>query len=109
MRSGQLRHRIVIQEPVSSTGYGFGASRKEDWEEFKTVWGAVWPLRGTELLTAQQLKSEITSRVRIRYTDGVTSGKRLKLGDSTTYYDIISVINPDMRNIYLDLMIREQI
>ena len=104
-----LRHRVAIEEPVASTGGGFSASRKQSFEDFKTVWGGVWPLSGKELLTAQQLGSEITSRVRIRYTAGVTPKHRLRLGDTTTYYDIVSVVNPDMRNIYLDLMVREQV
>jgi len=108
MRAGQLRHRIVIQEPVSSTGGGVSASRKQSFEDSRTVWGAVYPLRGVELLTAQQLGSEITSRIRIRYTNGITPRNRIKLGDSTTYYDIVSVVNPEARNIYLDLMVKER-
>jgi len=107
MRAGSLRHRLIIQEPTSSTGGGFGASRKQDYQDFKTVWGAIWPLRGTELLTAQQLGSEITSRIRIRYTNGLTPRHRIQLGDSTTYYDILSIINADKRNIYIDLMVTE--
>ena len=108
MRAGSLRHRITIEEPTSSTGGGFSASRKQDYQDFKTVWAAIWPLRGTELLTAQQLGSEITSKIRIRYIDDITPRNRIRLGDSTTYYDIISVVNADLRNIYLDLMVREQ-
>ena len=108
MRAGLLRHRLIIQEPISSTGGGVSASRKQSFEDSKTVWGAVWPLRGQELLTAQQLGSEVSSRIRIRYTAGITPRNRIRLGDTTTYYDIVSVINPEMRNIYLDLMVRER-
>ncbi len=108
MRAGLLRHRLTIEEPIDSTGGGVSASRKQVFEDSRTVWGAVWPLRGNELLTAQQLGSEITSRIRIRYTAGITPRHRLRLGDTTTYYDIVSIINPEMRNIYLDLMVREQ-
>ena len=108
MRAGTLRHRITIQEPIGSTGGGVSASRKQSFEDFKTVWGAVWPLRGQELLAAQQVGSEVTSRIRIRYMADITPRYRIRLGDTTTYYDIVSVINPDMRNIYLDLMVREQ-
>ena len=109
MRAGLLRHRVTIQEPISSTGGGVGASRKQSFEDSRDVWAAVWPLSGKELIAAQQLGSEITSRIRIRYTAGVTPKLRLRLGDTTTYYDIVSVINPDMRNIYLDLMVRERV
>jgi len=109
MRAGLLRHKIKILEPTSSTGGGFGASRKQDFQEAREVFAAIWPLRGVELLTAQQLGSEITSRVRIRYTEGVTPKHRLQLEDTTTYYDIVSVVNPEKRNIYLDLMVKEQV
>jgi len=109
MRAGLLRHRITIEQPVSSTGGGFGASRKQSFEDYKSAWAAIWPLRGTELLQAQQMQSEVTTKIRIRYMVGVTPRNRVRLGDSTTYYDIVSVTNPDLRNIYLDMMCKEQV
>lgn len=105
LRAGSLRHRLIIQSKVG-TADGMGGFTYT-YEDEKTVYGAIWPLRGTEKLTAQQLESEITCQVRIRYTPGVTPANRIQRGDSTQYLDIVSVVNPDYRNRELILYCRE--
>ena len=47
------------------------------------------------------------SQIRIRYTSDVTPAKRIQRGDSTQYFDIVSVVNPDYRNRELILYCRE--
>jgi len=105
MRAGSLRHRLTIQSK-NSTGDGMGGMTFS-WSDDKTVYGAIWPLRGTERLTAQSLESEITCQIRIRYTADVTPAKRIQRGDSTQCFDIVSVVNPDYRNRELILYCRE--
>ena len=107
MRSGELRHRLIIQERTSTVD-SMGAP-SEAWEDLKTVWGGIWPLRGREFLAAQQLGSEITCRIRIRYTENITPANRIQLSDTTRFFDIKEVIDPDYRNISLDLMCREAV
>ena len=105
LRAGTLRHRLIIQSK-SSTGDGMGGMTVS-WSDDKTVKGAIWPLKGTEAITAQQLESEITCQIRIRYTADVTPANRLQRGDTTQYFDIVSVVNPDYRNRELILYCRE--
>ena len=105
MRAGQLRHRVTIQT-ANSTSDGMGGWATS-WTNSKTVNAAIWPLSGKERLVASQVDSDVTYRVRIRYTENITPANRLRLGDTTTYYDIKQVINPDLRNVYLEMMCRE--
>lgn len=108
MRAGSLKHRLTIQSK-SSTGDGMGG-RVETWTDDRTVWGAVWPLRGQELMIANQQGSEITHQIRIRYVAGITAqNHRIRFGDSTTYFDIVSPpIDTELKHRELTIYARQQ-
>jgi len=103
MRAGRLRHRITIQRPSSSAG-ALGEKIKS-WADVSTVWAAIEPLRGREFLEAHQQESEITTRFIIRYKGGLNTRMRISFGSK--YYKIESIINPDERNRYLEIMALE--
>ena len=103
MRAGDLRHEIVLETPTE-TSDGIG-TMTTTWSTFKTVRAAVWPLKGAEYLAAMQTTSEITHKIRIRYLANVTSKLRIKWG--SRYFDIQAPINPDERDIYIDMICRE--
>ena len=109
MRSGQLRHRLVIQVSVGSTGDGMGGGGIASWEDEKEVQGQVSPLTGTEKMVAMQKGSEENCKIYMRYTSGITPRKRFRLADTTTFYDIVSVVNPDLRNRELILYCRQEL
>jgi SPP1 family predicted phage head-tail adaptor len=69
MRSGPLRHRISIQEPVI-TRTSSGAERVE-FVSIGTVWASVEPLRGSETLRSNQVTAEMDTRIRIRWSRAV--------------------------------------
>ena len=62
-------------------------------------------MNGRELLNAQQISAEITTRVRIRYNSSVTSEHRVVIGGRTL--EIVSVINPAERDITQHLLCKE--
>lgn len=98
MRAGNLRHRLILQNPSTAyTSDGMGGY-SYNYDDDQEVWGAIWPLRGQEKLIADQLNSEIDCQIRIRYTSGVTPKTRIQLGDTTTFFEVKSVSNPDYRN-----------
>ena len=106
MRAGQLRHVIYIQE---STGVGDGSGGKNlTWKDkFKTR-AAIWPLRSKEQLDAGKLESEMTNQIRIRYRSGITSKNRIRFG--LRFFNIKGApINWEERNIYLDMIVTEDI
>lgn len=108
MRAGQLRHRLVLQNPSTAPSADAMGGFEYKYEDDEEVWGAIWPLRGSERIAADQMNSDIDCQIRIRYTSVVTSKTRIQLGDTTTYFDIRSVINPDFRNRELILYCRTE-
>lgn len=106
MRSGNLRHRVTLQQLVAgSPQQDAGGAPDEAWTDVVTVWADIQPLKGRELLAAQQVQSEVSGTVRIRYRSGVTPAMRAKFG--TRYYDILAAIDPGERHRELLLYTRE--
>jgi len=103
MRAGARRHWLTIQRPVPGVGWGADPT----WAMHVTVWGSIEPLRGGELLRAQQINSEITGRIGIPYVPAVTPAMRIVCG--SRIYQILAVIDPEERHRELQLMIKEQI
>lgn len=102
---GRLRHRITFQQQ-SSTQDGYG-EQVNTWSNLKTVWASVEPLHGRERFAAQQVHSETTTRIKMRYQAGIESKMRALYGSKT--YDILSVIDLEERRIVLHLMCMELI
>lgn len=103
MKAFQLRHRVEIQS-VAETRDSYGQPI-QTWSKFATVWAALEPLRGREFFSAEQFQSKLTTRIRIRYLDGVTTKMRIVFGAYT--YNIESIINTTMANKELVLMCSE--
>ena len=94
---GNLRHRITLQKPVvikDSIG-----QELEEWQDVATVWASVEPLSGKEYSNAKQTNSEVSTKITTRYLDGITPFMRVLFQKHT--YNILSVINFEERNIYL--------
>ena len=105
MQAGKLRHRITIENPQDVRGPT--GEELEAWVTLATVSASVEPLSGRELLQAEQLQAEATLMVRIRYLDGLTNESRI-LHDGRTL-EIAAIINPEDRNVELELMCRESV
>lgn len=103
MRPGKLRHRIEIQEPTETRSASGQAT--VTWSTIATVWASVEPLRGREFFASKQIQAQVDTRIRIRYISGLTPKMRILWG--TRVYLIDSIINPEERNIELQLMVRE--
>ena len=103
MRIGTLRHRVEIQEAVESRTTS-GAVTKA-WSTKDTVWASVRPVNAREAAQAKQAYGTITHAVTLRYTDDLTTADRLVFGDRVL--NILGVINPEERNITLELLCLE--
>lgn len=102
MRAGARRHRLTIQRPVPGIGWGVDPT----WETHAQVWGSLEPLRGNELLKAQQINSEISGRSGIPYVPWVMPAMRFLYGDRI--FQILAVIDPEERHRELQLMWKEE-
>jgi SPP1 family predicted phage head-tail adaptor len=105
MRAGSLRHKITFQQKtVASNTYG---QSTPTWTDQITTYAAIWPLRGTEKMESMRLDNEVTHKVRVRYQSDLHPKMRIKFG--TRYFNILSIINPDERNIYQEIMALEEV
>ncbi len=103
MKIGDLNRRITLQQKtrVSDSMGGF----IETWTDVATIWAAIWPTSASEAIQAAQMVMTISHRIRIRYRSVLKSSWRVKYGNH--YYAVVSIINPNMSNEYLDLMCKE--
>ena len=109
MKIGPLRHRVVIQQKsVTRDTYG---AEVVSWTNVATVWAAVEPLAGNEryVNTVDQRIAEATTRIRIRYRDGIDSLMRVvhTIGTYSHTYDIRAILNQWGRFKELHLMCKE--
>lgn len=102
IRPGQLRHRVTFQNP-EKTSDGMGGYT-ETWNTVAVRQAAIWNLKGKEKVVNGKLTEETIWNMRIRYFDGIHSGMRAVVGDST--FEILSVAPFEFRRIYQDLSCR---
>lgn len=103
MNISKLRHRVTIQNKVTlPDGYGGVTST---WQDVATVWASVEPLNGRELYAAQQVKAELTHRIRIRYMSGIKPEMRIAFDNRT--FEIEAIIDPEERHESLELLCSE--
>ena len=104
MNAGRMRHRVTIQQQVrSATDYG---GYEESWVDVATVWARIEPLMGRERWHGDQIESDLTHRVTIRYRSDVTPQMRVLYGSRVL--KIISVINSGERDETLILLCTEE-
>lgn len=105
MKTGKLRHKIIIQQ--SSVTVGSGGLATESWTSFATIYAAVEPLTGREFFEAAAKMPSVTTRFRIRYLAGVTPGMRISYDGK--YYDITNVLHINEHREEMHLMTKELI
>lgn len=86
LKAGRLRHRLRLEQPVTvqdATG-----TLTTTWQEVQTIHAAIEPLSVKDFITAQQLKSQITARIVIRFDPAINPTMRLVCPDTGTVYQI---------------------
>jgi SPP1 family predicted phage head-tail adaptor len=101
---GLLDRRITLQSPTVT----LNAINEPvtTWGDFATVWASVEPISGREFWAMQQVHSEVTVRIRIRYLSGVLPKMRVT-GGASKVYNIEAIINPRDQNGQLELLCSE--
>ena len=88
MDAGKLRDRVTIQsKSVVRDTYG---AETITWSDVATVWAAVEPVTGREYLQQEQVRAQVTVKIRIRYRSGITPTMRAIYG--THVYNIEAVL-----------------
>ena len=102
MRSGRLKHRIIIQT-FSESKNDFGEGVKS-WNDYATAYASITPLSAKEYFKAG-VQAEATHKVELRYIDGIKPKMRVLYGERI--FDIESVINIREENRVLQLICTE--
>ena len=105
MKVGDLRHKVTIQYPVQVAD-GMGGFT----ETFRTsarVSAAIWPVSANTVMEQKKLEMDITHRIRIRYRSGILPHWQVVFNTRT--FSIVSIINPEERNRWLDLLCVEAV
>lgn len=89
MNPGQLDQRVLISRFTSEPDEI--GQPIEAWVTLATVWAAVEPQAGREFVAGGAAQSELTTRIRLRYRPGLTSGDRVT--HDGRVYDVQSVID----------------
>lgn len=94
MDAGELKHRIIFQEniPVQTS-----SGTKDNWIDLAKRWASVQPLSSREFIAAQQSNSEISSKVKIRYSK-LLDKPNLRAVMGTKIFILEAPINPSYMN-----------
>ncbi|MFH2075422.1 MAG: phage head closure protein [Pseudomonadota bacterium] len=109
MRAGELRHIVAIQAQTdTSDGMGGFTTTWADVSGMSSVPAAIWPLKAAERIDAMKLEHQVTHKIRIRYRAGITTKHRINWSDKSRVFNIVGIINPDERNIMLEMLATEE-
>lgn len=105
MEIGELKNRITVQK-YTETRSNAGQVLKS-YTDSVSRWAYIKPLTTREILQAQQISSEITHEVWLRYPLDVTPKDRIAFGLRT--FEILGVVNVDEENRFLKLLCKERV
>lgn len=100
MVESRAAHRVKL---LARAEAGFGQAAT--WNTYATVWAKIAPLSGRQAWAAQQFVSEVSHTITIRYRQDVQARHRIQFGGRN--FEIKAVLNPEERNIRLDLLCEE--
>lgn len=105
MDIGKLRHRVTLmQKTTVQDEIGQGSSH---YTPFRTVWAAVESLSVKEYLAAGSERASSMVRIQLRYMPDLSADMQVVHQDKT--YEILSILDKNMRHIALELLCEEKL
>ena len=107
MRAGRLRTRITIQQlAIGSPQQKPSGAPDAAWATYCEVYASIDPIIGREYFAAQQVQSEVDTKIRVRYMTAVTAGitAAMRVSAGGVIYTIKAVIDVENRHRELLLM-----
>jgi len=101
---GRLRHRVTVEQPVTTDDGGGGATT--NWSPVATLWGAIEPASAAEIDAYDRLEGRITHRVVIRHRSDVAGGMRLT--HEGRVFRILVVHDPDETGRWSETLAEEE-
>ena len=99
----ELDKRVTLQHQTR-TPDGMGGFTVT-WTDAATVWAAIWPVSASETIQAAQATMTVTHRIRIRFRSVLKASWRIAWAGR--YFNIVSIIDPNMAHRWLDIMVKE--
>jgi SPP1 family predicted phage head-tail adaptor len=106
MNIGKLRHKVTIHNLIETQSTITG-EMVQSWSTGASVWAAIEPLQGRELWQIQQFQAKVDTRITVRYSNdstAITAKSMLTHSTGDQDYFVESIINPDERNVELQMM-----
>ena len=101
---GDLNKRIDLIA-TTKVGDGMGGITETDITVASSIPAAIWPTSAKDITAMNSTTMIISHRVWIRYRSVLRSSWRLKFGNR--YFAIVSIIDPNEKHQWLDLMCNE--
>ncbi|MFZ3002074.1 MAG: phage head closure protein [Undibacterium umbellatum] len=108
MRVGNLRHRVELQRLTSTTGSRGQAV--STWVKVSDIWVDIEPLQGNQLVSAQAVHGDVTSRITARYRPDFATPQlvgKLRIIYKNRIFAIKAALNVDERNRQVDIVASE--
>ena len=106
-RAGQYRTLATFEEDIGADNAVSG-QHEEAWQPLASdVWCDLMPLSGREFVAAQQLVTNITHRLRVRYNPTLTFHPRLRLKVGERVLHISHVLDVEERHVELEMLCTE--
>lgn len=96
---GWLRHRVVIEAPVSTPDGAGGET--VTWQILATTWAQIEPVAAREDMAGGRLTGVVTHAITMRFRDDVTGGMRVLFRGRR--HRVLVARDPDPRRRYLVL------
>ena len=109
IRAGELKHPAIIERLPTPIDLDSAGQEKIAWEKVCDKRIAIYPLRGREYLAAQEIDSELTHKLKMRWGPEfnlVTAKYRVRVGQRL--FDVQSVINISEANREIQMMAIEK-
>lgn len=103
--AGLCRYLVTIEELTGaqdSTG-----QELPNWQTFATAWASIEGLSGNERQVVNQIFATASTRIRMRFVDGITP--KMRITYSGRHFDILDSSDPDGRRRYLELICTERV
>lgn len=104
MGAGDLNKLIDIIG-TTKVSDGMGSFTETDVTIASDIWAGIWPISAAETVQSLQPTMTISTRIRIRYRSVLRASWRIRFGHR--YFNIVSIINPNEKNEFLDIMAKE--
>ena len=106
--SGDMTRRVRILQPVDTLD-DRGSSPATYKADGAPIWAKIEPLAAQEMNVADGLEAVATHRVTVYRTDRITSRSVLEATLDGRRFEIVSLLNVEERDRYLELRCREAI